>query len=110
MTEKHVPVDLSLAQPGWNVKKLDNKWAPTYEAITRRARVARVYIRDRILELQKESEKDPEIVVVTHGGLLHYFTEDWEDSGAYNGEFPDHHYFGIFLSCSDACIFFPFRS
>ncbi|KAF7502272.1 hypothetical protein GJ744_006278 [Endocarpon pusillum] len=85
MAENHVPVDLSLVKEGWNVKKLDSKWAPTSEALSKRAREARIYIRDRILDLEKGGEKSPEIIVVTHGGFLHYFTEDWEDSGAYNG-------------------------
>jgi broad specificity phosphatase PhoE len=82
MKEKHVPVDLSLVKEGWNVKT----WAPSSKALTNRAREARRYIRDRIFELQKEGEKDPEIIVVTHGGLLHYFTEDWEDSKTYFGK------------------------
>ena len=89
MTENHVPVDLSLVKEDWNVKKLDSKWAPTSEALSKRAREARIYIRDRILDLQEGGEKSPEVVVVTHGGFLHYFTEDWEDSGAYNGEFSE---------------------
>ncbi len=89
MREKHIPVDLSLVKSGWNVKTLDNKWAPTPEALTKRAREARMHIRDRVLELQRGGEQDPELVVVTHGGFLHYFTEDWEDSGTYNGEFQD---------------------
>jgi len=86
MTASHLPVDLSLVKSGWNIKTFDNKWAPSSEALTKRAREARIFIRDKIIELQKEGEEDPEIIVVTHGGLLHYFTEDWEDSGAYHGE------------------------
>ena len=87
MQEKHVPVDLTLVKEGWNVKKSDNKWAPTSDALTKRAREARRYIRDKVFELQKGGEQNPEIVIVTHGGFLHYFTEDWEDSKAYHGEF-----------------------
>jgi broad specificity phosphatase PhoE len=86
MREKRVPVDLSLVKEGWNVKTLSNKWSPSSEALTKRAREARKYIRDKVIELQKGGEKNPEIVVVTHGGFLHYFTEDWEDSRTYNGE------------------------
>jgi broad specificity phosphatase PhoE len=103
MKANHVPVDLSLVKPGWNVKSLDNKWAPSAEALTKRSREARVFIRDKIIELQKEGEKEPEIIVVTHGGLLHYFTEDWEDSGAYNGE-------SFIPYCGEIGTFFPFRS
>lgn len=83
MIEKCIPIDLSLVKPGWNIKSLNSKWAPSSEALTSRAREARKYIRDRIFELQREGETDPEIVVMTHGGFLHYFTEDWEDSKAY---------------------------
>lgn len=108
MKEKHVPVDLSLVREGWNVKTLDNKWAPTSEALTKRAREARQYIRDRVFDLQKAGEKDPEVVVVTHGGLLHYFTEDWEDSKAYNGK--SHTPFAYFLPSIHGgdCTFFPY--
>ncbi|KAK5158599.1 hypothetical protein LTR04_005212 [Oleoguttula sp. CCFEE 6159] len=60
------PVDLTLVQEGWNSKK--GKWAPTAKAIENRAREARQWLMSR-------PEKD--IVVVTHGGFLHYFTEDW---------------------------------
>ncbi|KAI9651559.1 MAG: hypothetical protein M1831_000754 [Alyxoria varia] len=60
------PIDLSLVKDGWNSKK--NQWAPNTAAIEERCRVARRWLRDR-------PEKD--IVVVTHGGLLHYLTEDW---------------------------------
>jgi len=41
-----------------------------------RARAARRWLKAR-------SEK--EIVMVTHGGFLHYFTEDWEDSSQFQG-------------------------
>lgn len=86
MSEKGVPVDLSLVKEGWNKKKLNNKWSPSSEALTKRAKEARIFIRDKVLEMQKEGAEDPEVVVVTHGGFLHYFTEDWEDSSTYNGE------------------------
>lgn len=86
MRENEVPVDLGLVQEGWNVKTLDNKWSPSSEALAKRATEARTYIRDKVVQLQKDGEENPEIVVVTHGGFLHYFTEDWEDSRTYNGE------------------------
>ncbi len=72
--------------------------------MSKRAREARIYIRDRILDLQEGGKECPEVVVVTHGGFLHYFTEDWEDSGAYNGEFIEaislSHLFSVKLACS----------
>ncbi|KAI9808882.1 MAG: hypothetical protein M1827_007157 [Pycnora praestabilis] len=52
------------------------KWAPTAEAIQGRAREARQWLKNR-------SEK--EIVLVTHGGFLHYLTEDWTGSDKFQG-------------------------
>lgn len=65
---KEKPVDLSRVREGWNVKT--GKWAPTADAIEHRAREARLWLKAR---------PEEEIVVVTHGGFLHYFTEDWSD-------------------------------
>lgn len=65
---KDKPVDLSRVKEGWNVKT--GKWAPTADAIEKRAREARQWLKAR---------PEKEIVVVTHGGFLHYFTEDWAD-------------------------------
>jgi len=73
MAEK--PVDLSLVHEGWNSKK--GRWAPVAEALERRAKETRQWLKAR-------PEKD--IVLVTHGGFVHYFTEDWSDSGKFNGK------------------------
>lgn len=86
ITEKHLPVDLTLVPEGWNIKTAENKWAPSAEALAKRAKEARTYLRERVFELQKAGDKDPQIVILTHGGYLHYFTEDWEDSKTYNGK------------------------
>jgi broad specificity phosphatase PhoE len=59
-------VDLSRVQEGWNSNT--GKWAPTAPRISERGREARLWLRDR-------PEKN--IIVVTHGGFLHYFTDDW---------------------------------
>ena len=69
------PVDLSLVKEGWNSKK--GKWAPASDAIEARAREARRWLKAR---------PEKEIVVVTHGGFLHYFTEDWTDSAKFFGQ------------------------
>jgi broad specificity phosphatase PhoE len=66
-------VDLTLVHEGWNDKSSHTRWAPTAEAIEIRARQARRWLRD----LGKQYDGQAEIVVVTHGGFLHYFTEDW---------------------------------
>ncbi|KAL2217571.1 histidine phosphatase superfamily [Thermoascus aurantiacus ATCC 26904] len=72
--EKGLPVDLERVEEGWNSKT--GKWAPTSEAINKRARELRRWLKAR---------PEKEIVLVTHGGFLHYFTEDWEDSSVYQG-------------------------
>ena len=69
------PVDLSLVTEGWNSKK--GKWADDADAIEARAKETRKW-------LQARPEK--EIVLVTHGGFLHYFTGDWSDSVKFEGK------------------------
>jgi len=69
------PVDLSLLKSDWNSKT--GKWASTSTKISERAREARRWLRDR---------KKHDIVVVTHGGFLHYFTEDWDDYNRFTGK------------------------
>ena len=65
------PVDLSRCAKDWNSKT--GRWAPTAGALEKRAREARQWLKAR---------PEKEVVLVTHGGFLHYFTEDWSD---YNG-------------------------
>ncbi|KAI9709408.1 MAG: hypothetical protein M1812_007685 [Candelaria pacifica] len=67
-------VDLGLVEEGWDNKK--GKWAPSPEAITARARETRLWLRAR---------EENEIVLVTHGGFLHYLTEDWTGSTKFQG-------------------------
>ncbi|KAL8810105.1 MAG: hypothetical protein Q9223_007823 [Gallowayella weberi] len=71
---KDKPVQLSSVPEDWDSKK--GKWAPQQEAIEARCREARQWLKAR-------DEKD--IVVVTHGGLLHYLTEDWTGSVKFEG-------------------------
>ncbi|KAF5245989.1 hypothetical protein FANTH_7079 [Fusarium anthophilum] len=63
------PVDFSLVEPGWEVK--EGKWAPAIGSILERARAARQWLSER---------PESEIVVVTHGCFLHFFTDDWVNS------------------------------
>ena len=65
---KGKPVDLSRIEKGWNIKT--GRWAPTAGALEKRARETRQWLKAR---------PEKEIVLVTHGGFLHYFTEDWSD-------------------------------
>ena len=61
-------VDLSRVKEGWNSK--EGRWAAVPEAIEKRAREVRRWVRER---------EEGEVVLVTHGGFLHYFTQDWGD-------------------------------
>lgn len=62
------PVDLSRVHEGWNSKT--GRWANRPDKLEERARETRQWLKSR---------KEKEIVLVTHGGFLHYFTEDWTD-------------------------------
>jgi len=75
-------VDLGLVKDGWNDKSLSGPWAPNAEKIEARAKVARRWLRELGSKARGE---DIEIVVVTHGGFLHYFTEDWTGHDKYVG-------------------------
>ncbi|PQE30394.1 phosphoglycerate mutase protein [Rutstroemia sp. NJR-2017a WRK4] len=75
-------VDLSRVEEGWNEKGVGGRWEPSSGAIEKRAREARVWLRG----LGRDNKgEDVNVVVVTHGGFLHYFTEDWEDSAKFSG-------------------------
>jgi broad specificity phosphatase PhoE len=74
------PVDLSLVKDGWNVKALGTRYSPESNAIAARARDTRIFIRQKIRQLIEQGDADPQVALVTHGGFLHYFTDDWEDS------------------------------
>ncbi|CAG9983574.1 unnamed protein product [Clonostachys byssicola] len=80
VAEKKWPVDLSLVKDGWNVKALGTRYSPQSNAIAARARDARIFIRHKIRQLIEQGDADPQVVLVTHGGFLHYFIDDWEDS------------------------------
>lgn len=70
-------VDLSRVHEGWNSKT--GRWAPHADAIEVRAREARQWLKSR---------PEKEIVLVTHGGFLHYLTEDWTDYNKIMGKAP----------------------
>lgn len=74
-------VDLSLVEEGWNNKK--GKWAPEAEAVEKRAREARLWLRDVTMKAEGD---EVHVAIVTHGGLLHYFTEDWTDCDKFVGK------------------------
>lgn len=82
------PVDLSLlaSNPGWNRKSLGSRFSPHNDAIKARARATRLFLRDRVDEIMtKEGRDDIQVVLVSHGGFLHYFSDDWEGAATRPG-------------------------
>ena len=69
-------VPLSVTHDLTNVLQQTGRFVPTNHAIKERARAARQWLKAR---------PEKEIVMVTHGGFLHYFTDDWEDSSQFQG-------------------------
>ena len=85
VAENNWPVDLSLIEDSWNVKTLENRYSPRSSAIEARAHETRILLRQNIRELVRNGDIDAQVVLVSHGGYLHYFTDDWEDSYQYPG-------------------------
>ncbi|KPI40169.1 uncharacterized protein AB675_11330 [Cyphellophora attinorum] len=79
--EQKWPVDLSLLNEQWTNKALGTRYSPNANAIKARAKTARTWLREKAAELlQQYPDEDVQLVLVTHGGYLHYFTDDWEDA------------------------------
>lgn len=74
------PVNFALIKDGWNSKAPGSRYSPDNNAIIARAKDARLLLRQKVRELAENGDQDAEIVLVTHGGFLHYFTDDWEES------------------------------
>jgi broad specificity phosphatase PhoE len=76
------PVDLSrvYADPDWIDKTPSSPYAPTNTKLKARARETRRILLREAKKLQAQTTRDVEVALVTHGGLLHYLTEDWEDA------------------------------
>jgi len=77
-------VDLGLVNEGWNNNQ--GRWSPASSAIEARAKDARLWLRKLGTQTQSQDrDADVDIVVVTHGGYLHYFTEDWDGHEKFTG-------------------------
>ena len=83
--EQDWPVDLSLLTSTWNVKTLNNRYSPASAAIKNRARDCRILLRQKARELVEQGDEDVQIVLIAHGGYLHYLTDDWEDADKFSG-------------------------
>ncbi|KAJ1325468.1 histidine phosphatase family protein [Microdochium nivale] len=68
-------VDFSSVPAGWNDKSPESKYYPTPEKLAARSREARLWLRD----LADKLGQDAQIVLVAHGGILHFLTEEWDD-------------------------------
>jgi broad specificity phosphatase PhoE len=75
---KGQPVDFTYldTRPAYGWTNKTGKWAATASAIDERARATREWLYSR---------PEKEIVVVTHGGFLHYLTDDWNDTHKMDG-------------------------
>ncbi|KAK4105265.1 phosphoglycerate mutase-like protein [Parathielavia hyrcaniae] len=77
-------VDLGLLTPEWNDKSDGSVYAPRMDRLEARARRARAWLRELGREFIAASQEgrgggvDAHIVVVTHGGFLHFLTQDWD--------------------------------
>lgn len=66
-------VDLSLVSHDWQLKT--GRYRRNTEALAERAKDVRMWLREKCIELDGEGD----VVLVTHGGFLHFLTEDWTD-------------------------------
>ncbi|KAM7216151.1 Histidine phosphatase superfamily [Rhypophila decipiens] len=74
-------VDLGRLKDGWNDKSFGGPNFPTMSGLEARAKSARRQIRDLALEYldgKDMEEEEVHIAVVTHGGFLHFLTQDWD--------------------------------
>ncbi|PVH81606.1 hypothetical protein DL98DRAFT_416317 [Cadophora sp. DSE1049] len=81
--ENNLPVDLSLVKDGWHLKTRESRYNPHSDAISARAVDARLTLRRIIRDLVENGDDDVQVAVITHGGFLHFFMEDWEDAWTY---------------------------
>ncbi|KAI0970947.1 histidine phosphatase superfamily [Xylaria arbuscula] len=66
-------IDTSLLDRNWFLKKQGSKYIPDVALVEARACEARVFLRD----LARCGPPDAHIVVVSHGGFLHFLTENY---------------------------------
>jgi len=72
-------VDLDGLPDDWYAKPRGGRYAPEMDKLQARSREARVWLRDL-------ARDDAHVVVVSHGGFLHFLTGDWEGIDPNRGE------------------------
>ncbi|KID92966.1 phosphoglycerate mutase family protein [Metarhizium guizhouense ARSEF 977] len=65
-------IDLQRVRDSWTEKGEGSAFEPTMEALMARAKTARRALREMA------GDGDDEIAVVSHGGFLHFLTDDWD--------------------------------
>ncbi|KAH8655384.1 hypothetical protein BX600DRAFT_469552 [Xylariales sp. PMI_506] len=85
MAKEGWPVDLSLVGENWVDKAPGTRCSPSSTAITVRARDARRYLKAQGKALLDQNGEDVHMAFVSHGGYLHFFTDDWEDGTSREG-------------------------
>ena len=70
-------VDLALVKEGWNDKSHATPYSPAKQKVEARALSARKFLHDLGRQYEEQTGEEAHILVVTHGGLLHFLTEDW---------------------------------
>ena len=70
------PADVSLLSADWNIKTLTGRYSPHSDAVKTRAKAVRKLLRQKARELSQAGDTDAQIILVAHGGVLHYITAD----------------------------------
>ncbi|KAI0973280.1 phosphoglycerate mutase-like protein [Xylaria arbuscula] len=67
-------VDFDRLTEDWNQKTGESKYYPSPAKLEARARLTRLFLRDLV---KTSGDDDAQVVLVTHGGILHFITQDW---------------------------------
>ncbi|KAI1812404.1 histidine phosphatase superfamily [Poronia punctata] len=78
-------VDFSLVGGDWNDKSPESDNFPEPGKLETRTRRARLWLRDLVKQQTGDADEDAHVVLVTHGGILHFITEDWRGIASGHG-------------------------
>ena len=91
------PIDWTYVQSDWN-QKHSGRYAPRADLIASRAIQARQFLQRR---------EEQQVAVVTHGGLLHFLTDDWLDYAKYDGMYASLKRLRVYLPFAGNCSLAP---